>query len=407
MQKLQSEQRVRLVVRAYDRLSEVFLINSDFQRIAAGIGELEAVVSPGIYKARFRIGQKQVDQLVEVDRESPERATLEICGDPVDFSSPVPLAGAGISSGQQVHQQAAQELSCAVAEQRGQGSWLFVFIRQETEVTEETEGTETAEVRSAPWTGISLHDLDGTLVAEPNQGTCDQENGYFSLHIEVNPGTYRLRVEEEPGEFYEMFVQTEQGWQTQIFAVSEQAWLPDIAAYRAALSSAAVLMVAAGQGFSPDDTVARQVELLRLSLLHGRPILSQEIVQGLLAQEVVNPMEIFYAALQVQGQVQGRGSRDTDLLTMLLNKLPPTFAEHTDLQALKIPNQSAMRPIFSAPPMFRASWDRIAQAVDQRKVIVPPGSLAAQVADGLMNTSLWLIHRLNRMDRLEGEGRGI
>ncbi len=388
MQKLQSEQRVRLVLRAYDRCSEVFLVNSDFQRIAAGIGELEAVVSPGIYKARFRIGQKQVDQLVEVARESPERATLEICGDPVDFSSPVPLAGIGAGQDiQEVHRKAAEKFSqLAVSEQKGAGSWLFLFIREITDSA------------AVPWAGITLHDLDGALVAEPNQGICDQENGYFALHLEVDPGTYRLRVEEEPGEFYEMFVQTKQGWQTQVFAVSEQAWLPDIQAHRAALSSAAVLMVAAGQGFSPDDAVARQVELLRLGLLHGRPIMSREIVQGLLAQEVVNPMEVFYAALQISGQGQGQGSRDTDLLTLLLNKLSPTFAEHTDLHALKIPSQAVMRPIFSAPPMFRASWDRIAEAVEQRKVIVPPGSLAAQVADGLMNTSLWLIHRLDSLE---------
>ncbi|MCW5208814.1 hypothetical protein VU10_01110, partial [Desulfobulbus sp. US1] len=57
-----------------------------------------------------------------------------------------------------------------------------------------------------------------------------------------------------------------------------------------------------------------------------------------------------------------------------------------------------MRPVFPAPPMLRSSWDRINQAVEQRKVIIPPGSLTAQIAGGLLATSLWLIHRLDSME---------
>lgn len=387
MQKLQSEQRVRLVVRAYDRCSEVFLVNSDFQRIAAGIGELEAVVSPGIYKARFRIGQKQVDQLVEVARESPERATLEICGDPVDFSSPVPLAGIGAGQDiQEVHRKAAEKFSqLAVSEQKGAGSWLFLFIR------------ETTDSAAVPWAGITLHDLDGALIAEPNQGICDQENGYFALHLEVDPGTYRLRVEEEPGEFYEMFVQTEAGWQTQVFAVSEQAWLPDIQAHRAALSSAAVLMAEAGQGFTAKDEVARQVELLRLGLLHRRKVVTETFVADLLQQESLhslNPLQVILLAHSLAEQ----GKLDTALLTTLLKKLPANFAEHADIQALMLNQPATVRPAFFAPPMLHSSWDRIVQAVKQRKAIIPPGSLAAQLDDSVIKTALWLVHRPDSLE---------
>ncbi|CAK8717737.1 Carboxypeptidase regulatory-like domain-containing protein [Candidatus Electrothrix gigas] len=387
MQKLQSEQRVRLVVRAYDRCSEVFLVNSDFQRIAAGIGELEAVVSPGIYKARFRIGQKQVDQLVEVARESPERATLEICGDPVDFSSPVPLAGIGAGQDiQEVHRKAAEKFSqLAVSEQKGAGSWLFLFIREITDSA------------AVPWAGITLHDLDGALIAEPNQGICDQENGYFALHLEVDPGTYRLRVEEEPGEFYEMFVQTEAGWQTQVFAVSEQAWLPDIQAHRAALSSAAVLMAEAGQGFTAKDEVARQVELLRLGLLHRRKVVTETFVADLLQQESLhslNPLQVILLAHSLAEQ----GKLDTALLTTLLKKLPANFAEHADIQALMLNQPATVRPAFFAPPMLHSSWDRIVQAVKQRKAIIPPGSLAAQLDDSVIKTALWLVHRPDSLE---------
>ncbi len=380
MQELSSEKQIRLTVRAHDHLSEIFLVNSLFQKIAADVGQLKAWVTPGIYKARFRIGQKQVDQLIEV---SPGAGALEIAGTPVDFSSPVPLTGIGAD--REVDRKAAEEFSRSAGEKKGEGSGLFVFIR-------DTVGSDVA-----PWEGVSLHDLDGTLLAESSQGTCDKENGFFALHLEVDPGTYRLRVEEEPGECYEVFIRTVAGWQTQVFALSEAAWLPDVNAYRAALPSASVLMAEAGQGFDAENEIVRQAELLRLGLLHGRKVVTEAAVAGLLEEERLNPMQVILAAHSLSGQ-GSTGIAGVTSLSALLKKLPADFFEHPDLLALMLDKKAAMRPVFPAPPMLRSSWDRIAQAVEQRKVIVPPGSLTAQIAGGLLATSLWLVHRLDSME---------
>jgi hypothetical protein len=382
MQELPSEKQIRLTVRAHDHLSEIFLVNSLFQLIANDVGQLEALVAPGIYKARFRIGQKQVDQLIEV---SPEAGPQEVDGIPVDFNSPVPFAGMGTE--QEVHRNAAEEFSRSASEKKGEGSWLFLFIRNRV-------GSASVSA-SAPWEGVTLHDLDGTLLADPSQGTCDQENGFFALHLEVDPGTYCLRVEVEPGESYEMFIRTVAGWQTQIFALSEADWLTDVDAYRAALPSASVLMTEVGQGFDSADEVARQVELLRLGLLHGREVVTEVAVSSLLREEYLNPMQVIFAAHSLSGQ--GR-SIDVASLASLLKKLPADFFEHPDLQAFMLHQAAEMRPVFPAPPMLRSNWDRISQAVEQRKVIVPPGSLTAQIAGSLLTTSLWLIHRLDSME---------
>ncbi|MCI5126562.1 MAG: hypothetical protein D3925_19315, partial [Candidatus Electrothrix sp. AR5] len=346
-------------------------------------------------KARFRIGQKQVDQLLEV---RPGAGPLEVDGTPVDFSSPVPLAGMGTE--QDVHRNAAEEFSRSTAEQKGKGSWLFLFIR---ESVESVSGSATV-AGSAPWEGVTLHNLDGTLLAEPSLGNCDQENGFFALHLEVDPGTYRLRVEEEPGEFYEMFIRTVAGWQTQVFALSEAAWLPDVNAYRAALPSASVLMAEADQGFDAGNEITRQTELLRLSLLHGRKVVTEAAVSGLLKEECeehlnsLNPMQVIFAAHSLAGQ-GNTNIVDVTSLSALLEKLPADFIEHPDLEALMLLSQeAAMRPAFPAPPMLRFSWDRIALAVEQRKAIVPPGSLTDQIAGGLLTTSLWLVHRLDSLE---------
>ena len=372
MRKSSSEKQVSLRIRAQDSLSEIFLVNSRFEKIAAAVGQLEIAVFPGLYKARFRVGQTQFDQLIEVH---PGAGEMEIDGLPVDFNSPVPFPGT--ATDRDLHRQAAEKISRTAAEKKGEGAWLFLFIR------------EINDSDAAPWAGITLHDLEGTLLAEASQGICDQDKGFFALHLEVNPGTYRLRVEEEPGEFYEIFVRTVAGWQTQVFALSEAAWLPDVQAHRAALPSASILMTEAGQGFAPENETSRQVELLRLGLLHGRPVVTETVVDDLLKEKVFNPMQVILLAHSLAGQ----GELDRTVLTALLKKNPAEFGEHPDIQALLLDQTAEVRPAFPAPPMLRSSWDRIVQAVEQRKAIIPPGSLAAQLADGVINTSLWLVHR--------------
>lgn len=378
MQELPSDKRVKLTVRAHDRLSEVFLVDNRFQLVTHDIGQLEALVNPGIYKARFRVGQQQVDQMIEV---LPGAGFLELDGNPVDFISPIPFVGT--SSYREVHRGAAEELSRSVSEKKGEGAWIFLFLRDITRVG------------SSCWSGVSLHDLEGTLIAEPSEGVCDQENGFFALHIEVSPGTYRLRVEEEPGESYEIFIKAVAGWQTQIFALSEAAWLPEVEAYRAALPSASVLMVEVGQGFNAEDVVTRQVDLLRLGLLHGRQVVTDPVVSSLLKEEILNPMQVILAAHSLLRQ----GKLENSQLTSLRKKLPADFSEHPDIQSLVLHQPTDTRLAFSAPPMLRSSWDRIVQAMEERKAIIPPGSLAAEITGGVINTALWLVHRL---DSLEG-----
>ena len=109
MQKSLSDKQVRLSVRAHEHLSEIFLVNSRFEKIAAAVGHLETSVYPGLYKARFRIGQTQIDQLIEVH---PGAEALEIEGIPVDFSSPVPFVGIGTGQEkQEVYRNAAETIS--------------------------------------------------------------------------------------------------------------------------------------------------------------------------------------------------------------------------------------------------------------------------------------------------------
>lgn len=367
----QSESMVTLRVNAADSLTEVFLVDRRFEKIAAGIGSVEAMVAPGLYKARFRVGQVQSDSLIEV----PADAAVKVFDGPaVQFASPVPLRQT--MTWRQEHGEAAQELSRAKTApfRAGNGSQFFLVLRGLTEAA------------AQPWLGVSLHNLDGGLMAKAEHGICNAESRLCVLHLELNPGTYCLRVEEEQGEIYEMFVLTLAGWQTQIFAVAEDGWLPGVQLVRADLPEAAVLMSEIGKGFDPASPAARQTEQLRLGLLHGRKVLSQNGLQNLLAAQPLNPMNALYAAglLQESDFVDAAAE-----LAQHLDGLP-------DMELL-LPGagRAEESPSFALPPLLRKSWQLLMEAVSKEKAVIPLGSLNEQIQQGAaLNTALWLMHRL-------------
>ncbi|XOF32710.1 MAG: hypothetical protein ACL93V_11835 [Candidatus Electrothrix sp. YB6] len=376
MSRLQCRDQVNLTVRAADLLTEIFLVDSGFQRIASDVGQLETKIGPGIYKARFRVGQRQIDQLIEVKAGA---GSLILDGPAVEFASPAPLPQT--LTHRKKHQEAAQDFSCAVHLEKGSGSQLYLFIR----------GLE--ESAPAPWTGVSLHDLDGNWLAGPEQGECNQEDNFFALNLALDPGTYRLRVEEEPGETYEMFVITAAGWQTQIFALTEAGWLPGVETCRAALPTASVFMVREGQGFTPDDAAFRRTELRRLGLMSRRKILTERTVNSLLKELSPDPMAAIFAAHLLMRQEPA----DSAAATLLTKGLAPTLREHPDIQALQLHQEPGIRPVFPAPPMLNFSRECLAQAAARGKVIIPPGSLTWQIMEKQVNTPLWFVHRLDNM----------
>ncbi len=374
MSKSPSKQIVVLTVRAADSLTEVFLADSRFQLIASGIGRAEAAVAPGLYKTRFRVGQMQADSLIEVAAGTRNQI---FDGPPVQFASPAPLAQT--LTWKEEHGAAAQELSRTVHLQLGSGSQLFLFFRG------------LSEEAARPWLGVSLHDIRGKLLAEAAQGSCDAAGAFCGLNIELDPGLYRLRVEDEPGEIYEIFVVTLAGWQTQLFAVAEKSWQPGVDAVRAALPEAAELMAEIGKGFDPASPAARQTELLRLGLLHGRKILTASGLKSLLAAQPLNPMNMLYAAHLIQKP------DESGLTELLASQLDKSLAELPDMQAV-LPAAAGSRsepPVVALPPLLSRSWQLLMEAVDKEKAVIPIGSLNEQIKDGgTLNSSLWLLHQL-------------
>jgi hypothetical protein len=366
----------RLEVRAATPATEIFLIDHRFRRIASGIGELEHEVPPGFYKLRFRAGRSQHDRLVEV---SGDRARLPIEAEPVRYESAAPVADtAGEASG---HAEHSARLSRELHARPGRGSGLFVFVRDQ----------ETGAGRT-PWQGVSLHALDGGRIAELGEGERDPGRGFAALALEVEPGTYRLRVETGSLGTYEMFLVTRPGWQTQAFLMVEDFVAGSEHLRRPALRSTAVLMARQGAGFDPGRDDLRLADLARIGLRSGREVLRAADLEAMVGSKFESPMLGIYGA-----HLLLLSSRpDHRLLDMVVANLRVLVGEHPDVLALELRPGARERAAdlrFETPTMLRASWDLVVRASHRRVSLVPAGSFADRFAGNLAASVPWLLHR--------------
>src|SRR5882762_1826117 len=78
---------VSVVITAADGGTEIVVIDASFRKIATAIGRLELLLALGLYKARFKAGDRIADTLFEV-----AGSPVVVRGDILEFSSPIPLA---------------------------------------------------------------------------------------------------------------------------------------------------------------------------------------------------------------------------------------------------------------------------------------------------------------------------
>lgn len=369
-----SEPLIPLTATAADRSTEIFITDGRLRRIARGVGEVTAQVPPGIYKVRFRAGDTQRDQLVEV---APDDGHKHVPGSPVMFESAVPIVNTGTT--REYHAEAAAAKSHMPSIARGTGSHLFVFARDLTRD------------RTMPWTGVSIHDLDGVLLAEIGDGETSREDRYGAIHLEVDPGTFCIRVDTGEVGTYEMFATTSADWQTQVFLMSENFWAGESRIRRPGLKTASVLMTRMGEGFRPDDEHVRLTELARQGLESGRKVVRKSDLTEMLWAKFQNPMLGIYGAhlMLLENRIDHRQ------LEIVMRNLGSLLGPHPDVAALHLrPGAPTPRSglSFPTPPSLRDSWDLITKATRRRAGLVPPGSTTDRIADELITSRPWLLH---------------
>lgn len=396
-----SDARPRLPLRilATDEGTEIFLVDASFKRLASAVGELRAEVEPGIYKARFRSGDTMADQLLEVPPGLPPgQSEILVRGEPLRFASALPLPDTRTSH--EYHQAAWNHAWDPPDLVSGSGSLLFVLARD----ARKRPGERSSHV---PWRGLTLCDLDGRVLLDFAEAPRrDADLAYASANIQLDPGTYVLRVDTELNGVLEMPVITRPDWQTQV-ALSSRSIGRRAPAFgmrhdgrsrsvrRADLAGATVLMGRPGYRSDPSGQQDRLTELARLGLIQGRATLRADDLRTMLWAKSENPMLGLYGAhLLLQGN-----EREMDLLHEVVGTLETLLGDHPDVAALRVAlarRDGLAAPSgrrFATPPMLARGWQLVVDASLDQPDLVPADSFAARVATNLVSSSPWLIWR--------------
>ena len=369
------ETKVPLHVRAADAATEIFLVDAHFNRQDKAVGELHTAVSPGIYKLRFRAAQTQTDLLIEV----PPAGGPPIDAPLVPFVTAMPLEHTAYPNPD--HQQIVRDTTVDPAQQAlGAGCRLSVFVCDCTDQRSEQV-----------WSGLSIHRLDGSLIADISDSQQSPSKGFAALSLDLDPGTYRVRVSPISAPAHELFVPLARDWQTQLFTFSDEPSGPTDQQRTPRLMDASVRMARLGTAFDPGDTLLRLAELLRYGLESGRPILTDTAVTEVLNSEGSNPMlDIFAGHLLIRERPIKHQA-----VEQLIERVRKLIGELPDVAALLLrPGTGSPRRElhFETPPLLRSSWNLIVTATRRRMSLVPPDSLTAQVGEHLVTHPLWLLN---------------
>jgi len=365
-----------LHIRAADEGTEIFVMNSGLKRVATGLGSMQFEVEPGIYKVRFRSGASQQDELVDA---STPGETVYVEGSPIHFHSAVPIEHTRTT--RESHQRPASHESCRTHRSLGSGGRLFLFVRE----------IDTDQPFDLP--RVTLHALDKTQLASLGEGVGDAGAQWAALSLDLDPGTYAVRVDSQYIGQYEIFVTVSPGWQTQVFFIMEDIWRGNDAFRAPSIRTASILIAPNHRGFEPDDGKIRVCELARHALAQGRDVVSKTVMQKLLSGKFEAPMLGILAA----NLLLRRRRPDWELLGTICRNLYHVLGRHPDLDALSL----AVRgwkgesiESFVLPPSLRRSWDHVVHASRRRATLVPSGSPLAEVAEELVLAGPWLTHRM-------------
>ncbi len=334
-----------LSVRADDRIAEIAVYDGNLNVISKGVAALNEKLPAGLYRVRIRVGSATDEKLAALDRDQ----TIEF--GPVPFSSSIPLRNTGKTH---EYQMAAARAACQAPQKTlGAGASIMVFAREWSPEGNKSEGN--------PAAGLSLLDSNENLLAEIWKEADLRRNGDASAgwRADVDPGSYFLRLEFDNSDktVWLRPIYVSRGHQIQIFCLVNDHIVEKGATVRRADLATAAIVISLNGSFDPDDRRVRLSELACYALTNSRSVLSQPLIDDLIAAKFENPMlGLFAAHLLLRDRPNDKLSfrEVTDKLNGLLGP------DHPDLQALwwqRETDNPTGDGRLHVLPMLRASWN--------------------------------------------------
>ncbi len=385
---------VTFVVEAAENATELFLIDGSFQLVKKGIGKDTFTVPPGIYKLKVRSGKTAIEKMLLVrDGMAPVKI------DPITITSSMPLANSSKTHG--FHMSAAELVALTPnVPPHGQGSAVIIVARQ---WTAPNPPEPLKQIRN-PARGLTLHDHAGALLVDIEHETSVTTtfDPCVAVHVEVDPGEYRLRLAYGDGRRVEQSLITCNGWQTHVYLLLDNNPNDDLA--RVDLINGAITMRRPVEGFKPSDEKLRMEEVVRGAFADGRKILSDAVRAEITSPTTSPILALLGAHLLIRetkdDKAKVREDPDDSELTVdnrpqvrtIVENLRVMIGGHPDVEAIAI---GAGNPdpnfAFKSPPMFRASWRLLLKASVERPQLIPVDSFLARVAERVWGEGPWLL----------------
>lgn len=386
--------KVTLVANADDLNTVIEILDANLEpvRLRENLSEVEVELDPGVYTVQFRAGDALAEKQVVLRPGSPLKRVELSTAEAPQFSSAVPLART--SSTREVDQDAARSLSRAdpiTLPGHAGGSHLMVFIRDPSGgAGQSVDG------------GLELRDPAGGLLAKFTEiGEHKPEHRQSGVHVNLDPGVYRLALNVGGGVRLEQSIATAAGWQTQVFLTvddfgSSDELLPN-------LWDMSVMFAHAHQGFDPNSPDARYTELA-LRALEGGDAVPASDRRAMYRGKFQNPMLGILALHLHLKRKKINPDLTKEVLGNLINLAGPipdiislALACEARLDAQQWPGHlakflDANLPL-REPPMLREGWRYVVEASNVRKDIIEPGSLAEEISGCLAASGPWLIWR--------------
>jgi Leucine-rich repeat (LRR) protein len=379
----------KLVVDAEIPGTEIFVFDAGGNLIHRAVKRFCEELPPALYKIRYQIGDRIVDQVVELPPDEGDYR-VKVPELPIVTAVPLTLPASERNWARLASQSRALQLP------PGRGGYLSLFVLADPH----------PDVPPRPGSGLTLHMFSGEMVADFADAETDEDCVGYSL--EVNPGNYLLRAIIDSGSPVEQTVVVVEGWHTRIYlrlAYHAQRHRDFRGAQQARDGSEPPgrwefdlpeMGVILGRGHAQSllsDTQIRWTAAARQSLAAGRVNAAPDrtMMQALLTGESENPMFGIYAGHLLALQKQP----DLKLLREVYERLFELIGEHPDLKALLIPlrDPRAQDLRFAEPPMLRTSWSLVVEASTADHDLRPRGSYSEQISASLWGSGAWLSWR--------------
>ena len=351
-----------------------------FLRIFSNTGELHEREIPGVYKVRVEFGRDITmasDEVLLLDRDTP--------AGPVPapkLPSPAPIPGT--ASTHEFHvtpfEQAADRRGAFTGPAAGRSA-ISVLARYWTEPGSAATAAVNAAPPPHPMQGLQLIDAAGRPVADlPLDSPVESQTEVDPVAVwerEVPRGAYFLRQVLPGGRQYEGCVIVSPEWVTQV-VIQRTAQISGAPEQPETIDDVAVFMRRAGVTRTPDEDAV--IEGARLALAQGRNLFAEgrgAQLAELLVAKFTDPIAGIiggHLLLRAMGEGEPDPHRTEQFHTVVTNLRSLVGPDHPDVEALSLRCTDVAlrntRPV-TAPPMFRHSWQLVAEASYERPELIP------------------------------------